>query len=125
MKDEKRKYRRIRNGVKAVYKVMGVEGEYDLSVINLSGGGLCLPLNKKMSKGTLLELYLNMPHEKEPFFALAKVAWQSQAPVSKEGKPYYETGIEFLKLGLRDKMRIIRYIYNKLKEVKMMKQESA
>lgn len=118
MKDERRKYRRIRNGVKTVYKVMGVEGEYDLAVLNLSGGGLCLPLSQKINKGTLLELNLNVPHEKEPFFALAKVVWQSQAPVNKGGKVYYETGIEFLKLGIREKMRIIRYIYNKLKEKK-------
>ena len=121
MREERRKYRRIKDGIKAVYKVMGVEGEYGLSVINLSGGGLCLPLSQKMGKGTLLELNLNMPYEKEPFFALAKVAWQSQVSVNKEGKAYYETGIEFLRLGLKDKMHIIRYIYNKLKENKKMK----
>lgn len=97
---------------------MGVEGEYDLAVINLSGGGLCLPLSQKINKGTLVELNLHVPHEKEPFYALAKVVWQSQASISKEGKVYYETGIEFLRLGIREKMRIIRYIYNKLKERK-------
>lgn len=118
MKEERRKYSRVRDGVRAVYKVMGVEGEYDLGVLNLSGGGMCLPLNQKMKKGTLLELNLNMPPEKEPFFALAEVVWQFPDPISKEGKVYYETGIEFLRLSLKDKMRIIRYIYKRLKEKK-------
>lgn len=117
-KEERRKYSRVRDGVRAIYKVMGVEGEYDLAVLNLSGGGMCLPLSQKMKKGTLLELNLNMPPEKEPFFALAEVVWQSPDPISKEGKAYYETGIEFLRLGLKDKMRIIRYIYKRLKEKK-------
>lgn len=119
MKPERRRYRRVKNGVKAIYKVMGVEGEDNLSVLNLSGGGLCLPLSKKVEKGTLLELGINIPHEKDPFFVFAKVVWQSQAPAAtKDGRVYYETGIEFLRLGLRERMRIIRYIYNKLKEKK-------
>lgn len=120
MKDERRKYRRIKDSAKAVYKVMGVEGEYNLTVLNLSGGGLCLPLSHKINKGTLLELNLNMPQDKDPFFVLAKVVWQSEAPVNRDGKPYYDTGIEFLKMGLRDKMRIIRYIYNKVKGKKII-----
>lgn len=116
MKEDRRKYRRINDGIKAVYKIMGIEGEYDLSILNLSSGGLCIPLNRIINKGTLLELNLNIPREKEPFFALAKVVWQSQIPIKKEDKVYYETGIEFLRLGLKERMRIIRYIYKKIKK---------
>lgn len=108
---EKRKYERVKDGAKVVYKVMGVKGEYLTPALDMGGGGLRLPLQEKIKPGTFLELNISLPDDKEPFFGLVKVAWQGPAvSKSKEGKGYYETGIEFIKVGLENRKRIVRYV---------------
>lgn len=108
---EKRKYERVSDGAKVVYKVMGVKGEYPTPALDMGGGGLRLPLQEKIKPGTLLELTISLPGDKEPFFGLARVVWQSPAASrNKDGKDYYETGIEFIKIGLENRKRIVRYV---------------
>lgn len=116
---ERRRYRRLRDGVRVIYKMLGVMGEYDLPALDVGGGGLCLPLRKRIKIGTHLELGLFLPQDKEPFFCLARVVWQMPDPTkTKDGKDCYETGVEFLKLNLKDRMRIIRYIHRQIRESK-------
>jgi hypothetical protein len=83
---EKRKYKRVINGAKVAYKVMGVKGEYGMSTLDMGAGGLRLPLREKIKTGTLLELSISLEDGKEPFFGLVKVAWQNPT-TEKQGQP--------------------------------------
>ncbi len=113
---DKRRYRRLRNGVRVIYKVMGEQGESVLPVIDVGGGGIRLLLRDKLRSGELLELGLLMPQDKEPFFILAKVAWQADEPMKTEhDQSMYDTGIEFLKLDIQHRMHLIHYVYEKIK----------
>ena len=113
---DKRRYRRLRNGVRVIYKVMGEQGESILPVIDVGGGGIRLLLRDKLRAGELLELGLLMPQDKDPFFILAKVAWQADMPVKTENEQHmYDTGIEFLKLDIQHRMHLIHYVYEKIK----------
>ena len=108
---EKRKYARVPNGAKVVYKVMGVKGEHLTPALDIGSGGLRLPLQEKVEPGTLLELNISLPDDKEPFFGLVKAVWQSHAATQgKNGEAFYETGIEFIKVGLENRRRIVKYV---------------
>jgi c-di-GMP-binding flagellar brake protein YcgR len=107
---DKRRYRRLRNGVRVIYKVMGEPGESVLPVIDVGGGGIRLLLRDKLKLGLL------MPQDKEPFFILAKVAWQADVAMKTENEQnMYDTGIEFLKLDIQHRMHLIHYVYEKIK----------
>ena len=108
---EKRKYRRLRDGLKVIYKLMGVKGEISRHALDMGGGGIQLVLNQKVPKGTLVEMSLNL-NQGESFFCLGKVAWQADEK-SSEG---YNTGIEFLQIDLKRKMNIINYIFDQIRK---------
>ncbi len=111
----KRKYPRLKDGVKVVCKVCGEEGEANMDVLDVGAGGLRLPVIEKLNPGTKVELSLLMPDEKDPFCAFGTVVWQSDKPAkTKEGGRYFETGVEFEKLRLTDKIRLIQYVYSRL-----------
>lgn len=107
---EKRKYQRVRDGIKIIYKIMGVKGECLMSVLDISAGGFRLPIKKKLAFNSILELNIYIPNEKEPFFGLAKVVWQKSEITKSEKGDYYETGVAFIRIGLENRKLINRYI---------------
>ena len=108
---EKRKYARIKDGAKVIYKVMGVKGEYPLHVLDIGAGGLRLPIKEKVKAGALIEFRISLDKDTDSFFGLAKVAWQDlEVKKDEKGNAYYETGIEFLRVGVDNRKRILRYI---------------
>jgi len=57
---------------------------------NISEGGLCIVLDKKIPIGTMLELKFELPGEEEaPIETFAKVMWQ------KEAEGGFLTGVKF------------------------------
>ncbi len=116
---EKRKFPRLKDGVRVIYKFMGVIGEKKEDVLDISQGGVRLCLKEKTSPGTLLELAVAITPESGPFFALAKVVWQSEKrKMGPDKQLYYETGVEFMKMDMQHKMLMIEYIYNRIKKDK-------
>ena len=108
---EKRRFRRLKDGVKVIFKIVNKK-EDTVSSINIGAGGVCIPLKEKLKPGTLLELGLILPGHQIPFYAFAKVAWQSEVPKKdKDGNFYYETGVQFLRMNLEDRRKLIEYIY--------------
>ncbi len=116
---EKRRFPRLKAGVNVIYKFMGVVGEKKDEVIDFGQGGVRLCLKEKTSPGTLLELAVAIAPDSGPFFALAKVVWQSEKrKIGPDKQFYYETGVEFLKMDMQHKMLMIEYIYTRLKNDK-------
>jgi c-di-GMP-binding flagellar brake protein YcgR len=114
---EKRRYPRLSDGAQVIYKFMGVFGEKKDDAVDFSQGGLRLLLKERTKPGVLLELGVLLPQSDDPFFALAKVVWQSEKrKLAKDKQLYYETGIEFLKMDMQHKMLMIKYIYKRLKK---------
>ena len=63
---------------KATYKV-SVHSKGETLTQNISEGGLCLILNRKLSPGATLELKIDMPgKDAKPIEILAKVVWQKK-----------------------------------------------
>lgn len=115
---ERRKYYRLRNGVTLDYKITGtVANPPGTNALDVGGGGLRLHLSERVKPGTALEVSLQLPDTKESLWALARVAWQTAAShKDKVGKSFYETGVEFLKMNLKDRLQIIHYVYAKIRQ---------
>jgi hypothetical protein len=76
-------------------------------------------LDKKVKTGTLVELGISLARDKEIFFSLGKVAWQEEVLTKDhEGRKGYATGVEFLKLDTTNKLRLMRFVHEKIKEAK-------
>jgi c-di-GMP-binding flagellar brake protein YcgR len=119
---ERRKFPRLKHGVRVIYKFMGIIGEKKDEVIDVGQGGIRIFLKDKTEKGTILELAISITSEASPFFALAKVVWQSsKRKFGSDKKLYYETGVEFLKMDMQHKMLMIEYIYSRIKKERKAK----
>lgn len=113
--EERRRYFRLKNGVRVVYKKAARSGERELKVADVSGGGIRLPLDEKVEPGTFLELNLILPDDKSTFFAFAKVVWQkANSYVGEDGNKYFDTGVEFLKMNLKDRLEVIHYVHTRI-----------
>lgn len=114
--DEKRQYYRLKDKVKLVYKVSGETKKRTAKTLDVGAGGLCLPLVERVKPGLLLELSLYLPEDTQPFKLSGKIAWQR--PIPKKdifGDNYYETGIEFQQMSLKEKLQIIHYVHTEIK----------
>lgn len=114
--DEKRRYYRIKDSKIAVlYKAMDSDVEHTVSILDISGGGMRLPIEGRLKPGTILEISIQLPGENLPFLGVAKVIWQeAKITKTKEGQDYYETGIEFIRLGIQNRKCLVRYINAKV-----------
>lgn len=82
-----------------------------MQVLDIGAGGLRLPIKEKVKAGVLIELRISLAKDTDPFFGLAKVAWQDlEAKKDEKGNAYYETGIEFIRVGINNRKRIVKYI---------------
>jgi len=117
--NERTKYRRVSFPIKLIYKVMGIKGEVPLKSIDIGGGGMKIYLKESIKVGTLIELGMNLPKNGDLFFALGRVAWQAKtAKKDMAGKELYETGIEFIKLDVIHRTKMIGLVHELLKEGK-------
>ena len=112
---ERRRYHRLKDGVKVIYKKTGQLGENKIHVLDVGGGGVRLPLRDRMESGTYLELGLILPEQKDSFYVFAQVVWQSKTPQKgDDGNEFYETGIEFLKMSLKERLQVIHYVHTEM-----------
>lgn len=106
---ERRVFKRIRDGVKVIYKVLEMKREKEVSPIDIGGGGVRLSLKEKLAPSTVLELMLILPDEDHPFYSVGEVIWQRYDAT----RGQYETGIKFVRMNLEDRRRLIRFVHSK------------
>ena len=69
--------------------------------LNISGGGLRIPLTDSLSIGSTLELEIDIPTELEPVLAIGKVSHIDESGC----------GVEFLLIQEPDRSRIVKHIF--------------
>ncbi len=108
---ERRRYRRIDNTAKVVFKILDKKEE-EVEVINVCAGGVCIPLKEKVEKDTFLEIGIILPGQNVPFYAFAKVIWQDKTPMQdNKGNRYFRTGISFIRMNKDDRKKLINHIH--------------
>jgi len=114
---EKRKYRRARDGVRVIFKILNKKGEIELDTIDVGAGGMCIPLKERVNPNTPIEIGLILPGEKRPFYVFAEVRWQARLPKRDDrGNLYFPTGIMFLKMNKDERRKLIQHIYRSPRE---------
>ncbi len=108
--EEKRKFYRFYSEVNTKCGVMSrLEPLVSTHTENISGGGMCIPVNKKINEYAILDLELNLPNDFVPVFAIGEVVWLAKDDRRKGG---FKAGIEFKAIDDYDRSRIINFISN-------------
>jgi len=76
---------------------------------NISEGGLCLPLLRRLEAGTLLDLEIKVADDQKPLLARGEVAWVQGR---QDSRLPFEAGIKFIKIDPVTK-RELRQIIDK------------
>lgn len=106
---ERRKYCRVWLPLEVSYAVVGKPSEKKRLVTkDVSGGGMRLALEEKLNAGTLLKIELELLKEKKKIQLDARVIWLEPAPDYMECS--YEAGIEFINIGLEERIMISNYL---------------
>ncbi len=73
---------------------------------DISAGGLAFFLKEKIAEGSILELRIDLPAQKEALKCLARV--MRCTPI--DGTPFFETGVCFLDLSGRDRQALDKFV---------------
>jgi hypothetical protein len=95
-KTDARVFERIDKELGVRYSPQGTNAEFCSTTKNISGGGIRMPLLKKLKPGSVLNLEIFK--NKADFFirCRGKVAWVWDAPADQKGEQLFEAGIKFI-----------------------------
>ena len=113
---ERRRYVRINESIRISYRIVQGSLKTDSQCIDISEGGIRLPVFQEMEVGTILELRVHISEFSHPLFLIGKVVWIRKKPV---GEFRFVAGIRFLRARpLRDR-RVITTFIKQLRESKL------
>lgn len=108
---ERRQFPRYKNAVSIKYSVIGndaIQGEGILK--NISLGGICLSIQQKLERGTMLNLKINLSKDEPAFELTGVVSWVSSFfGLTKEDVCIL--GIQFRDLSDIDHQKLFRYVF--------------
>ncbi|MFH1338659.1 MAG: PilZ domain-containing protein [Candidatus Omnitrophota bacterium] len=102
--EDRRKFSRVWLPLEVSYTVVDKPDEKKTLVTkDIGGGGLRLALEEKLETGTLLKIEIELLKDKKAELD-ARVVWLKPAPDYMECA--YEAGIEFINIGLEERIMI-------------------
>ena len=115
---EQRKLIRADTVVKVIYKTIGKSQLEGLTFSrNVSTTGICIIVDKKLSKDTEIELQVYLSHKEPPIIAKGKIVWQVKClyiPTSK--KQYYSVGVLFTDMSTDHAIAASDFVKDVLRE---------
>jgi len=107
---DRRQFPRYKNAVKVEYSVIGNDKIKSEGVLkNISLGGICLSVNDKLERGTILTLKVHLFKDEPPFEIKGVVAWASSLfGVTQEGTCIL--GIQFRDVSDFDHQKLFKYV---------------
>ncbi|MFH2145103.1 MAG: PilZ domain-containing protein [Candidatus Omnitrophota bacterium] len=111
--EDRRLYKRISTEVYVKYKIIQKEVvffEPELGILtkNLSAAGLLFKASEPLAPGTIVELSLMLPHQKNSIDCLARVTRIEDLELD----TYYDVAIYFLDLSDAERSRLNRFLLN-------------
>ncbi|MCX5687246.1 MAG: PilZ domain-containing protein [Candidatus Omnitrophica bacterium] len=91
-----RLFERVSGELAVRYSPQGTDAEFCSTTRNISGGGIRMPLLKKLKPDTTIDLEIFRNTIDTAFRCMGKVVWVWDAPASKEEDHLFEAGIKFL-----------------------------
>jgi c-di-GMP-binding flagellar brake protein YcgR len=85
---------------------------------NISAGGICIMIFEKLKIGALLKLELSLRDADKPTIIKGKVVWIEEVVIyPHKTQVYYNCGIEFIDISLRDQENINHYVMRNIKKI--------
>jgi len=113
-----RKYLRLDTSFDVLFHVLtekqGSEGR--AQALDAGAGGVKIFTDKKLSKGTQLNLSFFIGNEKQDseVSAVGEVVWVRELKVGGQELNRYEVGLQFVKIETKDRDKIFKYVYKRL-----------
>jgi len=112
---ERRRFVRLTTNVRVKWKKI-IDTYEDIAehindTKNISGGGICLMVDERLGVGDRLYLEIELP-TKKIIYSKGRVVWIKEYEII--GQPHkksYDTGIEFLEIGDKDREDIKKFIF--------------
>lgn len=106
-----------RRGVRIAFECVVIVNKKEASLVfrtqteNISVGGICVILEKRLLKNTPVEIELFLPDSPVPITCVGKVAWSFKRNENTRKKPLqFDTGLEFIDITQEDKSCLKRII---------------
>ena len=113
---EKRQYPRFELQAPIRFKVPTQRMDISMaSIKNISGGGLCLLVNKKIELGQILQVEFVLPSDKTNIIAKCEVVWVDELGEESEGGYKYQLGIKFIEIDKQQQKAVNRFVVMRLK----------
>ena len=105
--NDNRVFERVSGELAVRYSPQGTDGEFCSTTRNISGGGIRMPLLKKVRPGATMDMEIFKHNTDTSFRCMGKVVWVWDAPANKEEEQIFEAGIKFLNPDLLTVGRMI------------------
>jgi hypothetical protein len=93
---DNRLFERVSGELAVRYSPQGTDGEFCSTTRNISGGGIRMPLLKKLKPGAMVDLEIFKNNTDAAFRCIGKVMWVWDAPINKKDDHVFEAGVKFL-----------------------------
>jgi hypothetical protein len=121
MMQERRSYVRANGLVLVNYKVPDLQLQGKSSAYDISGTGLRITTNQKLSSGALVEMEIYLPGSSQPIIAKGEAIWSDKVGPKKETQgpeEYFFSGIRFTVIEEDNRARVADYVRRKVHQRK-------
>jgi hypothetical protein len=107
---DNRLFARVDGELGVRYSPQGSDREYCTTTRNISGGGVRMPLLKKLERGSVIDIEIFKYNTDLTARCRGKVAWVWDRPADQEKGQMFEAGISFMDRQLLYIGRLIDYL---------------
>lgn len=105
--NDNRMFERVSGELAVRYSPQGTDGEFCSTTRNISGGGIRMPLLKRLKPGATVDLEIFKTNMDTAFRCMGKVMWIWDASTDKKEEHSFEAGVKFLNPDLFQVGRLI------------------
>jgi len=109
---DNRLFARVDGELGVRYSPQGSDREYCTTTRNISGGGVRMPLLKKLQPGTVIDLEIFRHSTDLRARCRGKVVWVWEDPMDEQKNQLFEAGISFIDRQLLYIGRLVNYLEN-------------
>lgn len=104
---DNRLFERVSGELAVRYSPQGADGEFCSTTRNISGGGIRMPLLKKLKPGAAVDMEIFKNNTDTAFRCMGKVVWVWDTPINKKEGRVFEAGVKFVNPDLFQIGRLI------------------
>lgn len=107
---DSRIFERVEGELAVRYSPQGSNREFCSTTKNISGGGIRMPLLKRLDPGTVLDLEIFRYDTDIKARCRGRVVWVWDEPMNEEKEQFFEAGVQFIDRQLLYIGRLISYL---------------